>query len=69
MFIKNGIPAMYDINNPDKLWGYIGLPSHAVKLVIKKKIILAYIDVLKIDEWESFDFIIAPKGIIIMNAI
>ena len=69
VFAKNGIPAVYDINNPLKFWGYIGLDNHDVKLVIKKNNIPAYIDVLKIEEYVKFSLILIPRGIMIKKAI
>jgi len=69
VFAKNGIPAVYDIIKPLKFWGYIGLYSHDVKFVIKKNNILAYIDILNIEEYVKFSLILIPSGIIIKKAI
>ena len=69
VFAKNGIPAVYDINNPLKFWGYMGLDNHDVKLVIKKNNILAYIDALKIEIWVKFVLILIPIGMINKKAI
>ena len=43
-------------------------PSQTKKFVITKNTILAAIDVLNIEEWDTFDRIATPKGIIIKNA-